>query len=343
MSWYSLFRTAFFSEWSHRGLPESTAADQAEVWPIRSCPLRPEAASPGSDRLSEAESRALASPLIDSVYSFGAFIGQGFGNLFSVGTRRAEAAADFCGRFNLGISLFDFLCDEDGGRRMESLQAVPALAPFTGRRMVPISDQGPIQHYLNRMVESVLADVSRQYGRPTGEGGYRGPWRTLYSMFDGEVQRTRSALRGPVDIAALSGMLRLSSAEPFRFMSEWTARTGALSSSSVREAALLGRRVGTCYWLIDDAKDVWDDLHAGRWNHFLLAAKVAQPRLSFAQASPLLEGRLLDIWRSKRIAEKSCRSIIGGMARAIDRIGAGNQRPRTFLRRIHASMLRWYG
>ncbi len=309
---------------------------------MRSCPLRPETVFPSPNPLSEGESRALASPLIDSVYSFGAFIGQGFGNLFSVGTRRTEAATDFCGRFNLGISLFDFLCDEEGGRQMESLQDMPALAPFTGQ-VRSSNRSGPVQNYLNRMVESVLADVSQQFGRPTGAGRRQASWRTLFSMFDGEVQRTRSGLRGPVDVAALKGMLRLSSAEPFRFMSEWTALTGALSVPSVRKAAFLGRRVGDCYWLIDDAKDVWDDLHAGRWNYFLLAAKAAQPQLSFAQASPLLEARLLDIWRSNRIAEKSCRSMIGGMARAIDRVTAMDPRSRTFVRRLHASMLRWYG
>ena len=56
-------------------------------------------------------------------------------------------------------------------------------------------------------------------------------------------------------------------------MAEYTAAMKAATDYlTLTDAGAIGKAIGSCYWMIDDAKDVWIDLEAGHWNLFLHAA-----------------------------------------------------------------------
>ena len=62
--------------------------------------------------------------MVDRVYGFGHVVGTALAGLLGV-TGPPARAADWCARFNLGISLVDYVCDES-----DRLDVLASLEPF---------------------------------------------------------------------------------------------------------------------------------------------------------------------------------------------------------------------
>jgi hypothetical protein len=327
LNWLSAFRAIYFAEWKRSGLPEYPASRIAgAAWPALACPLL-------VDRLPSdgtGFARGLDPAIVDNVYGFGVHVGDAFGRLHGVPPRARRGRAEWCGQFNLGISLFDLVCDEGGASELAELHALPSMRLFTGA-VAPSEPHSRTLRLLDEVATSVLARLSADAGPPHPR---RGLWRALFAMFKAQLERAAATTTRLGDADRLRGNLRLSAAEPFRMMSEWVAR-GA--DSDLRKAAHLGRCVGDCYWLIDDARDVWSDLYARRWNLFLVEAKVADPSLRLNSPTPFVEARLTQLWHDRRVAERAARAAVGRLARSLH----GYARTREPVAQLHASMMQW--
>lgn len=339
MDWYSTFRKSFFAEWARQGLPESSPSDAASAgWPAAACPLLVDTRPISATR--EGIARGLDPGVVNAVYGFGVFIGEACGRLHGAAPRTVGARAEFCGQFNLGISLFDLVCDEGDVADFNALQGLPSLRVFTSARSTT-APASPTLAFLDRVAASVLATLADDIG--PADPRARGLWRSLFAMFNAQIERARATTARLDDAEAMRKILRLSSAEPFRVMSEWMARGPRASPSALRHAAHVGRCVGDCYWLIDDARDVWQDLYALRWNRYLLDAKAAEPSLRLTQPTPFVEARLMAVWERAQTAERASRCAVARLARSLQNLPVTAKRSREPIARIHASMLHWYG
>jgi hypothetical protein len=338
LDWYSTFRSAFFGEWTRQGLPESSLDRPTGAgWPAAPCPWLAEV--PPGAATHEGIARGLDPATANAVYGFGLFIGAAFGRLHGAAPPTIDSRTAFCAEFNLGISLFDLVCDEGNAADRAALRALPAFQVFTGARSTA-TPASPVLAVLDRVAASALAKLAQDIG-PAGPRR-AGLWRTLFAMFDAQIRRTGTTTAQLDDAEALRRILRLSSAEPFRVMSEWMARGPRASPLDLRRAAHLGRCVGDCYWLIDDARDVWDDLYAGRWNRFLLDARAVEPSLSLERPTPFVEARLTHLWEDTRTAERVSRWAVGRLAQALRGLPVSAERAREPIAHIHSSMHHWY-
>ncbi len=282
MQWRSHFNAAFFGAWQRHGLtgPDGQARryeafhDGIEVAGLPVVSAR-EASGP------------LAGPILQDVYRFGVFVGCVVGRLLGLEPEEIERRADWCGRFNLGVSLFDYLSDEAGHGA-----AVTSWPPFD--RLVPTGSQ-PVGAWeppsaaaglLSEVATDVLAEMENEAG-PFGEDEL---WLSMAEMMEAETLLSQHRARVSPDVDALLEASRTKSSGPFRAIAEWMSLGSAKELRP--EARELGVAIGDCYWLVDDARDLWVDLDAGRWNLFLLEVARREPELFSADVVGLAEIRL---------------------------------------------------
>ncbi len=334
--WYGDFRAAFFAEWVRVGLPDPQRVPQPErdVW--RGAAL-PEVVARRLDGITTA---ALRPDVVAEVYGFGHLVGRSCAELFGVKARTAGDRADWCGRFNLGISLFDYVCDELATEPRQAIAALPAFAMFTGKLGSAGGHwTGELGSLLSSLAAGLLQELATELGAPTPTRRRTGLWRALDRMFAAELAvATTRPVRG-ADTATMQSLLRAKSSEPFRVMAEWVARGG--TRVPTRRAGHFGRALGDCFWLVDDACDVWEDLDAGRWNYFLAAAAEHDPRLALGRPSPVLEARLLSLWRRHDVARAAARSSVRRFARALHGLGASRASTDRCAGRFVDAMARW--
>jgi hypothetical protein len=315
--WYGEFQAAFFDEWVKAGLPAPRSPGPSPlVIDTSAClseSIRREVAG--------LEERALSPNVLGDVYSFGMLIGRSFAELFGINASVAKERADWCGRFNLGISLFDYVCDELADDPKASIAALPAFAPFTGvNAALEVSPANVVGGFLDRLAGGLLDELTEKLGPPTRSRRRTGLWGALDRMFAAELTVATTAPALGADLATIRKLLRTKSSEPFRVMAEWVARGGA--RISVRRAGGLGRALGDCFWLSDDGRDVWKDLDAGRWNLFLVAAAEHDTGLVFERQNPVLEAHLLRQWRHHDVARRTARMQVRRLASGLLKLGA---------------------
>lgn len=177
MDWHSRFKAEFFRQWRLANLPAPEPHENAYRASLRS------SVPPALGRRSKAP--PLDPALVTSVYGFGVFTGNLLGRLLGVGERPRKACADWCGRFNLGMSLFDYVCDEGpGAQRALSL---PAFRPFVARAprfaVEPILEPGAVERALDLVATGVLRDLTAEIGPDAARGRSRGLWRALHALF----------------------------------------------------------------------------------------------------------------------------------------------------------------
>jgi hypothetical protein len=332
VSWNETFRASFFGDWTRAGLAESD--DAGPAWAPLACPLAPN--EPGV-LAKESQGRALDPAVLDAVYGFGVFIGEIFGTLFSVPRAVRVRRAGLCGLFNLGISLFDFVCDESSATEFQELQRLPSLRLFTGAKHHDGAMLSARLRYLDRIVKNVLDTFAEELG-PPHRGGL---WGALLAMFEAEMTRAQTGLASDASADRIRDALRLSSSEPFRVMAQWMANEPAADPATVRRVTHVGRCVGDCFWLIDDAKDVWEDLYAGRWNFFLLEAKSIDPSLPLLAPTVFVEQRLTELWARAETAKRGARWAIGRLARALDGLALKRHQRRAVVQ-MHAGLRAWH-
>ena len=278
MEWRAHFNSTFFSVWKDRGLPDPSGyvTRYEEFFSTVDLPaplIKSE--TNNSDTPVKAISR--------DVYRFGVFYGHAVGRLLVLPEAEIDRRADWCGRFNLGISLFDYIIDEEG--RAEYLlrwKPFNRLLSGAGATFLPSDTDEPLssaERLLREISTDVLTRLEAEVGSVEQQQRPDGMWRSLSEMIRAEMSMSQTELTENPEVAALLDDAMIKSAGPFRCMAEWMTVGTSRHGFSRESAAALGAAIGNCYWLADDAKDLWVDLDARRWNLFLLTAAKTKPDL----------------------------------------------------------------
>lgn len=306
--WRRSFRSALFGAWRDAGLPSPEAFERAYE------ELRDQAGPPAVPR--EAARGPLDPVTIRSVHGFGHAIGTVLADLLAVEGHAREASVSWCGRFNLGISLIDWLCDE-AAVPPSAIACLPAFAPLTAtqRRGPPSTHDAAV--FLDGLAHELLVELADDFGPPRRREPRSALWPTLRRMLRAELALAGPGYFGPQAQPAALTLLRLKSVEPFRVMAERTLAGASASprDSRVKAARRIGRAIGECVWLVDDADDLWRDLDARHGNRFIAAAVAADDRVVASDDTTLVDIAVVRVLRRERTAERLC-------SRAVNRLGA---------------------
>lgn len=336
MNWYDTFKTSFLRTWVAAGLTPAEGYLAPYAAAIRSSPFS--TSKPVADSGSEI---ALDQALLDRVYGFGVTVGQIFGGLLSVPKDEIAIRAHWCGQFNLGISLFDYVCDERG--RSGSIMALPVFHQFSSgmssaeKTRLPAD---PTEELLCDLAESVLGQLA-----VTGAGRMRGAhlWRAMKRMFKAELTISTLQLNSSNVLPQITRALRAKSVDPFTVMAEWMVHGGhsRVGENRLSQARALGQAIGHCYWMIDDAKDVWADLGAGRWNLFLIKAAAYEPRIFQRERDAIIDVWLTKTWDQTNVASRTSAMAVRKVVRALADLRPGARARRDSLGLAAASFARW--
>jgi hypothetical protein len=305
--WRRSFRSELFRAWRAAGLPSPETFEGAYE------DLRDQAEPPAVPR---AAARGALDPVtIRAVYGFGHAIGAVCADLLCIDGSARQTSMSWCGRFNLGISLVDWLCDEAAvpPSAIASLPAFTALTATRCRRPPPPAHD--VALFLDGLARELLVELARDAGTPRPREPRSALWPTLRRMLRAELAVAQPVRFGPS--ATALALLRLKSVEPFRIMAERTLASGDTSppEKAVKVARRIGRAIGECVWLVDDADDLWRDLDAGHGNRFIASAIAADNRVVASDESALVDIAVVRVLRRERTAERLC-------SRAVNRLGA---------------------
>jgi hypothetical protein len=275
------------------------------------------------------------------VCGFGYVTGTACARLLGVRGQAARSSVDWCARFNLGISLVDWLCDEAEAR--EEVAGLPAFALLAGRRSasrVPVRAEA---RYLDALAHDLLAELARDAGPPAAGEPRSALWPSLRRMLRAELASAKPGLPSPAGLDAALSQLRLTSVEPFRVMAERTllAQGRRPSRSRIAAARRLGRAIGECVWLVDDAADFWHDLGAGRGNRFVIEAIAADDRVLAADGSSVMGIAMARVLRRERVAERLCARAAGRLAVALRDLPCDGPERERAAGLVGVSLARW--
>ncbi len=331
MHWHSHFQAAFFDTWGKAGLPQPEKYLK-EYTGLREKILFNDALAGQSID----HSPALEKKLLDSVYGFGVMTGNLLAEMLGSPFVLTGNAAEWCGRFNLGISLFDYVCDEmDGATKAASLEV---FQTFISGKKSGNAPSTPVEALLSSLAASILHDPEITNEKKTGILS-----KTIKKMFAAEIFISSASLSAEANLPQIKKALYLKSAEPFRLMAEMTSRKAGIKDPLVlKNMRRAGQALGNCYWLIDDAKDLWADLDAGRWNIFLMLAASGDPRIFLQQRDAFTDNRLLKIWEGQLHAQKTAKQIIQNLVKAVARMDIPKSTEQHVMGLIGASLWQWY-
>lgn len=336
MNWSDHFHQVFFENWEKAGLPHHPDflkeyvdirehGDFNYEW-IQNL----QDISPGINRTQ-----------LRSVYGFGVTIGKIFADLFGLNAEEAKRTTDWCGRFNLGISLFDYICDEMEG--VSSVSSLEVFKPFLNSGDFIDRSLTPAEKLLSDLAGSVLNDLKGVAVK--GKNVYETDQllKAMKQMFEAENFISKETLSANADIKKIEKALYYKSAEPFRVMAAFTVLAmGEKNKTFIKDAHAAGKALGYCYWLIDDAKDVWDDLKSGRWNLFFTMAVAEEPQLFSSSHTSDTEGQLMKIWKQSDHAEKISGQTIKRLVNAVKRLELPEKTRHHSLGLVWASLWQWF-
>ena len=149
MEWQSHFQTAFFETWRNAGLPHHDNFLSAYYTMLEQ----------RDKKIEWIENSSGIDQRLYDVYGFGVAIGKVFGEMFGLTAEQTTLTADWCGRFNLGISLFDYISDEqDGAKNITSLKVFQSFskANHSDNRTLTSSEE-----LLSYLAITILSDVKK--------------------------------------------------------------------------------------------------------------------------------------------------------------------------------------
>jgi hypothetical protein len=332
MNWQNHFGEVFFSAWKEEGLPDS------EKYVDQYLTHRQKAVFQ-SDFISEAHNTvpALEANLLNSVYGFGSLHGFLFGELFGLGSKNNQSAADWCGRFNLGISLFDYVMDEtpQGLQRILNLEA---LSTFTS--VAKFDDQGIslTEDFLNHLIQDILNDVCTidEKNEPDIQ-----LMPSLQELFRAQLFLSNQNLKEKVDLKDVYNALYCKSAKPFGLMAEYVkSNSDNLNNAMHQRAKEIGTAIGACYWLIDDAKDIWVDFEHDEWNLFL--HQVAQQKPKLFSSAKFSTSDIESFLITHQCAEKLSKEIINNLLGALRKLCEGKRSYKDEVGLMGGALFHWY-
>lgn len=331
MEWESHFEEVFFEAWLNAGLPHHKDFVNEYV------SLREHGEYPSAwIKQSPAISSGITGSQLYSVYGFGVATGMIFAEMLGLDKSISENTSDWCGRFNLGISLYDYICDELGG--VNSVAALKVFEPFIENDFERISSTTPAEKLLSSLSESVILDLKNT----VKDDKISSLLTLLQQMFEAENFVSKAKFSSASDFTKIENALSLKSAEPFRAMAEYTGyNVLGKNPLLINNIGIIGKAIGNCYWLIDDARDVWNDLKAEQWNLFLLEAAKNDP-LIFTKDSKGIEKELMEIWYKTNLAQNVSAQIIEDLKKAIKKLGLSSKTEHHTLGLVSASLWQWY-
>jgi hypothetical protein len=337
MDWHEHFGAVFFETWRKTGLPHHLDFTDEYI----------EARSGRDFKNSWIQQPYEFSPALDdnilrSVYGFGALHGTLFCELFNLNEAVLKEASDWCGRFNLGISLFDYLCDEviDSPNGVLPLKV---FQPFIKTKITEIKPLTPTEEFLSNLASSVLQDLEKLNFKNEELKKSNHLLKLMKQLFEAQSFLSKEGLSDTADLDKIKKALYLKSAEPFKVMAEYT-----LGLSHTNDALLLknvrsiGKAFGYCYWLIDDAKDVWIDLEAGQWNLFLQIAAKEDPHIFSENRYASLISSITNTLIKGNHAEKISEEVVKRLLMAINALELSEKVREHTLGLLSASLWYWY-
>lgn len=308
--WRRSFRAELFRAWRAAGLPGPEGFERAyeELRSQANPPAVPHAAARGP----------LDPVTIRAVHGFGHAIGAVCADLLCVDVPSRQASVSWCGRFNLGISLVDWLCDEAAVPPSVSA-SLPAFAPLTAGRRPSPPPALDVAVFLDGLARDLLVELARDAGAARPREPRSALWPTLRRMLRAELALAQPGVVAPTASSTALALMRLKSVEPFRIMAERTLASGDTSPSEarVKVARRIGRAIGECVWLVDDANDLWRDLDARHGNRFIAAAVAADARVVASDDTTLVDIAVVRVLRRERTAERLCPRIVNRLAAAV--------------------------
>lgn len=326
MEWQSHFQTVFFETWQSAGLPHHDIflSEYYTMLEQRDKKIEWIENSAGIDH----------NRLYD-VYGFGVTVGKVFGEMFGLTAEETEQSSDWCGRFNLGISLFDYISDEQD--RATGVTSLKIFQPFSSREHSDNRLLTPSEELLSSLAETILSDVKKSPCKDS-------LLKSMQQMFEAEDFISTTKLSANADLGKINNALYLKSAEPFRVMAEYTAAMKAATDALLlNRASAIGKAIGYCYWMIDDAKDVWIDLEGGHWNLFLHSAATEDTDI-FVQHRTDTDtiNRLLRIWGQSQHAQNISDQIVKKLMAAVEKVELPEKVKEHTLGIVSASLWQWY-
>jgi hypothetical protein len=221
----------------------------------------------GDDLTTPAGSLGLADPVLPRIFGLGSQQAAGLAAIAGTPARARPEVARLGGLLNLGVALFDHVCDELPQRAELLLARVgpEALdAQLTGPRRAapPSGDAG---------IDLLVALIGDFFAGARGLGGAARDRRTfgrlIRSMYSGERFVTRSGREHDPPTPRVWRELRRKSVLPMETVALLALlahpNASARERSAVRVAAALA---GEAIWIVDDLADVREDWHAGCWS-----------------------------------------------------------------------------
>lgn len=330
MDWRSHFHDIFFETWRKNGLPYHPDFLN-EYIDIR------EHGDFSHDWIQKLQdiSPGINSTQLRSVYGFGVTIGKIFADMFGLSTEEAKRTTDWCGRFNLGISLFDYICDEMDG--VSSVNSLEVFKPFMNSGHTVNQSLTPAEELLSNLAGTVLYDIKSITSNKSNQ-----LFIAMKQMFEAENFISKENIAGNTDLKKIEKALFYKSAEPFKVMAEFTVLAAEVNDETlIKNAVSTGKALGYCYWLIDDAKDVWDDLKSGRWNLFLTIAAKKETQIFSTDHDADMKNRLVKIWEQSNHAEKISGQTIKRLLKAVKVMELPEKIERHTLGLVWASLWQW--
>lgn len=326
--WRTIFESAFFGYWQQAGLPSfSMYINEYIELRERGYPITEWV---GKD---ETIGTGINNSQLQSVYGFGAASSKIMGNLLGIDTAAIDKSADFCGRFNLGISLFDLIADELGGIR--SLDTLPVFASLHSEKMPQRAAGSVAEKLLTRLAGSVMNDL----------GSLQDPslLHLLKNLFDAEQWVSANSLFEPCDLGRMEEALYLKSAAPFELMARYSIQmTSAFEKELIQTASQLGKAIGYCYWLIDDATDIKNDFTAGHWNWFFLQYAKEAPGFLIDNRSFQSADELLHFIIDKGTVLSACKQVINQLITVLKQLPINDEIRKRSIGMLGASLWQWW-
>ncbi len=332
LNWQEHFGNVFFDLWEKAGLPNPL--DYGEKYielrfqSVFKHELIKETAEPNS---------VLETSLVNSIYGFGVLHGRMFAQLLGIKELEIPDALDWCGRFNLGISTFDYVTDEtpDGIAKFTSFEVFQSLKAIDPQLKQQLN---PTEVFLMQLSRGVLKDVENM-DRANGTDDLMLCMKQLYKS---QMFLSKQSLKNMTNAEDIGQSLYLKSAEPFLVMAEYIASASNLGEEKTEIAKSLGKAFGKLYWLIDDAIDVWIDLEADDWNLFLLKAYNQNPKLFTEPSNNSIKNDLEKIWYENSIAERLSKQMIQGLKNTVKELQASEEEITDQLGIMASVLWHWY-
>ncbi len=336
MDWHKHFGEVFFETWRKAGLPHHlhfsdeyiealSGRDFKNIWTHQ-----PHETSP-----------ALQDHLLRSVYGFGALQGKIFCELLHLNSTITKDASDWCGRFNLGISLFDYLCDETTGgqNRVTSLKV---FQPFIKNKIAEMHPLTPSEAFLSNLVTNVLQDLGKLNFKNGESQKSDDLLKLMNQLFEAQSFLSKEPISASSDLEKIKKALYLKSAQPFKVMAEYTIGLSHTNDPLLlKNAQSIGEAIGCCYWIIDDAKDVWIDLKAKQWNLFLQLAAEENPQI-FSKILKVSNQHITKTLIKGNHAEKISEQVVETLVKNMGKLRSSEKTKNHTLGLLFASLWYWY-